>query len=418
MDTPDSFDALVLLANAHQDDAAAGEVFLALEDVAPHSVVEYWRGSFGHSDREVAVVVEHACASRWADRDLPAMAKAVLLEHRSAQPVKKMAASLLGRLPHEEAWTLLASLPGETEAFRFDYLAVFAVTDPHRALALLPSLERGFHGGEGRGGVIRAAAAVSSPQDIMDWLKKTRAGASDAQAAASVFVRTDPAAALHIARWLAADGLDHDADQTAATIFREWAMLEPHAAGRELIAWMGGTESRTPVTSWYTGMDFEPVTGHVFRAWAMAAPEEALAGACSLPQEHMRRIALNSVALGWPAPEEGLRTARELPLTDRLAFLELISKTLARSNPDMLREELRSLPLPVNAADAAILRRCWKQLSEDEALDFEKRAPQLFENELTDIRSIVEAAISSVHNPQARQDSLARVRSILGQSQS
>ena len=87
MNTPDRFVSLFSVASEHPGDAAAGEVFLALEGIEPQTVAECWRESFGHSDRDAAAAVEHACASRWADWDLPAMAKSVLCERRSAQPV-------------------------------------------------------------------------------------------------------------------------------------------------------------------------------------------------------------------------------------------------------------------------------------------------------------------------------------------
>ena len=329
-----------------------------------------------------------------------------------------MAACLLGRLPHGEAWALLAALPGETEAFRFEYLTALASTDPQQALARLPPLKRGCHGGGGRDSVIRAAASVVSPGHTLDWLKETRAGGSDARAVASALAKTDPAAALKIAHWLVAEGLDYDADNTAAMVFQEWSEMDPQAAGRTLIEWLGGNQTRTPVTSWYTGHEFESVTGHVFRAWAAAAPEEAMTVACSLSQDHMRRIALNSVGLGWPLPEEGLRAARELPLTDRLAFLELVSQTLATVNRQLLRRELKSLPLPETASDAAILRNCWEHLSEKDARAFEKKVPGLFEEQPRDIHSIIYSVFSSLHNPEALNKSLTQVRSVLGSSES
>jgi hypothetical protein len=417
MKTPDRFASLISLARRHFGDAAAGEVFLALEGAEPETVTESWRESFRHPDREAASAVEHACASRWADSDLPGMAKAVFLELRSSAAVVTMAAALLSRLTHDEAWELLITLPGETESFRFDYLTALASTEPGQALALLPPLKRGFHGGTGRESVIRAATSAA-PGLVADWLKQTGADGSDAQAAAGVLAKSDPPSALRMARWLAEKGLDYYADNISAAIFRGWAEKEPKTAGRELIAWLGGTDSRTPVTSWYTGLDFKPATASVFYLWAAADPEEALAGACSLSQEHLRCIALNSVGLGWPVPEAGMHAARELPLADRLAFLELLAQSLAQTGPDILRAELDSLPIPDHREQASILRDCWRQLSNEDARNFEKKAPELFETEPKEISPMGSNVFSSLQSPEAPGKSLAQVRATLDQSPS
>lgn len=413
MNTPDRFTSLISLAGRHFGDAAAGEVFLALESAEPETVADYWRESFSHPDREAASVVEHACASRWADSDLPGMAKAVFLERRSNAAVVTMAAALLTRLTHDEAWELLITLPRGTESFRFDYLTALAAIEPKQALALLPPLKCGFHGGSGRDSVIRAATSAA-PELAADWLKQTGADGSDAQAAAGVLAKSDPPSAIRMARWLAAEGLDYDADNISAAIFRGWAEKEPKTAGRELIAWLGGTDSRTPVTSWYTGLDFNPATASVFYLWAAADPEEALAGACSLSQEHLRRIALNSVGLGWPVPAAGMHAARELPLADRLAFLELLAQSLAQTGPEILRAELDSLPIPDHREQARILRDCWRQLSNEDARNFEKKAPELFETDPKEISSMGSNVFSSLQSPEALGKSLAQVRTTLG----
>jgi hypothetical protein len=418
MNTPDRFTSLFSLAGEHLHDAAAGEVFLAMEGMDAQSVADCWRESFSHPDRESAAIVEHACASRWAGWDLPAMARAVLSECRSARVVEQMAASFLVRLPHAEAWALLVSLPGKTETFRFDYLTALATIEPQQALALLPPLERGHYGDGDRFSVISAAATVLSPESMLAWLKETGTADRDARAAAIALAKKEPAAAMQIALWLADEGKSHEADSTAAAVFREWSQKDPPAAGRALIEWLGGSKTRTPVTSWYTGHAFESPTGYVFQAWASVAPQEAMAAARSLPQDHMRRIALNSVGLGWPVPEEGLPAARELPPSDRLAFLELVSQTLASSNQQLLREELNSLPLPAKAAHAVILRDCWGHLSEKEAKAFEQKVPQFFEDEPCDMRSAVSDIVAALTAPEALGKLLAQIKSAPGSTAS
>lgn len=415
-----SIHSLCSLAALHRGGAPAGEVFLAMEHLPKDQLMEIWNASFGHQDREDAVVVEHACASRWADLDLPGMANSVIRESRSAESVVELAAAMLNRMPHKEAWNVLNEAP---EAARAVYLSVLAQSEPLLALSLLPPLGRGCFGGAARDNVLKAATRADASL-TMSWLKHKQIGGSDAQAIAEELAATDPSLALEVVRWLSEESQDYEADKAAASIFDRWALSDPIAAGTALVQWLGGTDQRTPVTSWYTGYEFTSVAGRVFHRWSEADAPRALEAAMKIAPEHIRHVALNSIGIGWASAEDGLCAARALPLADRLAFMELLAPRLGAAAPGLLRQELERMSPPENSAAAGAIHAMYEHLGEDEAQSFQEKYPQWFKEGVpgfgtlgASISRLVSAITASLDSGEKLEASLTRVRKIVEENQ-
>lgn len=411
-----SINSLYSLAALYRGEAPAGEVFLALEHFPKEQLMEIWNASFSHQNREDAVVVEHACASRWADLDLPGMANTVIRESRSAERVVEMAAAMLNGLPHQEAWNVLKEVP---ETVRQVYLSVRAKSQPALALSLLPPLERGYHGGASRNNVLKAATRAA-PLLTVSWLKERQAQSSDAEAIAEELAATDPSRALDVTRWLSEKSQDFEADRAAANIFDRWALSDPIAAGTALVQWLNGTDQRTPVTSWYTGSELKTVAGRVFHRWSEADAPQALETAMNIAAQHIRHVALNSVGIGWANAEVGLCAARALPLADRLAFMELLAPRLGAADPELLRQELKRMPPPESSDAAGAIHAMYEHLGEEDAQSFQEKHPQWFEEGVpgfggidASFAGLFSGITASLESGEKLEGSLARVRKII-----
>lgn len=412
------------MAEEHRGGAPAGELFIALENVAGDFLIEIWQDALKREEKEGAVVIESACVSRWSDLDLPAMAKAVFHEERSAPAVIEMAAATLVRLPHDEAWNLLGEIRHESERAHLAYLSVLARSDPGLALGLLRSVDRMDPAGTARDRVVKAAARAD-PAETVSWMKEEPVKDRDVHTIINELAQKDPAAALEIAHWLAESGQDHLADSIATSIFDVWAHSNPVAAGAGLVKWLGGTNDRTPVTSWYTGQTLQPAAGRVFHLWAKAAPQDALEGARSISPAHFRHVAMNSIGIGWTPAGDALDAARSLSMDDRLALMELLSERLAKSDPGVLKQELEMLPPPENAGEAGAMHAMWMHLGERDAEAFREKAPQWFgqgipghESIDISVASLLSRLISSKNSTEVSEERLSRIRNLIEPTES
>lgn len=419
MSSPPSFPALRSLAEEHRGGAPAGEVFLALENVTGDLLAELWEESLSHEDKEIAVAIESACASRWSDLDLPQMAKAVFHEERSARGVIELAAAMLIRLPHDEAWTILRGARHEPERACLAYLSMLARIEPGVALDLLRSVDRVDRSGTGRDRVVKEADKAH-PAKAVSWMKNEPVEDCDVYTITRELASHDPAAALEIAHWLAGSGRDFLADSIGAQIFDIWARSDAAAAGAALLEWLGGTNDRTPVTSWYTGQSLQPVTGKVFHGWAKAAPQQALEGALSISPAHIRHLAMNSIGIGWTPAEDALKAARSLSMDNRLAFIEMLSQRLAESDPDVLRVELEMLPPPESAEEAGAMHGMWSHLGEGGAEEFKARFPQWFSEGTpghgpidVSVASLLSKFIATQNSREVSEERLSRIRALI-----
>jgi hypothetical protein len=331
---------------------------------------------------------------------------------------------MLIRLPHDEAWNILCGVRHESERACLAYLSMLARSDPGMALDLLRSVDRVDRSGSARDRVVKAAVNAH-PAKAISWMKNGPVEDRDVHTITSELASKDPLNALEIARWLADGGRDYLADSIGAQVFDVWARSDAAAAGTALLEWIGGTNDRTPVTSWYTGQSLQPVTGRVFHRWAKAAPQQALEGALSISPEHFRHVAMNSIGIGWTPAVDALKAARALATDDRLAFIEMLSQGLAESDPGVLREELEMLPAPESAEEAGAMHGMWSLLEERDAEDFKARFPQWFSEGTpghapidVSVASLLSKMIASRNSKEVSEEKLTRIRALIKPAES